>query len=127
MNTLFVAISALVAGIGIGSLGVDSIHAQAKPPVYMIEDNTVRDPEGFAKEFAPLARVSLKTYGGRYLGGGGGVSIDGEPPKGRVVLVQWDSIDQMMKWRHSLEYTKARAIGEKYGSFRIFAVDGIPQ
>jgi hypothetical protein len=33
----------------------------------------------------------------------------------------------MMKWRHSREYTTARAIGEKYGSFRIFAVDGVPR
>ena len=55
------------------------------------------------------------------------MSIDGEPPKGRVVLVQWDSMDQVTKWRHSPEYSKARSIGEKYGSFRIFAVDGVPQ
>ena len=127
MKTSLAAVSALVAGIGIGGFAINSIHAQAKPPVYMIEDNTVRDPQGFAQEFAPLARESLKIYGGRYLGGGGGVSIDGEPPKGRVVLVQWDSMDQVTKWRHSPEYSKARSIGEKYGSFRIFAVDGVPQ
>ena len=93
----------------------------------MIEDNTVIDPAGFAKEFAPMARESLKTYGGRYLGGGTGVSIDGDPPKGRVVLVRWDSVEQMMKWRHSPEYNAARAVGEMYGHFRIFAVDGVPQ
>jgi uncharacterized protein (DUF1330 family) len=127
MKTSFAAASALVAGIGIGAFAVNSIHAQAKPPVYMIEDNTVRDPQGFAQEFAPLARESLKVHGGRYLGGGSGVSIDGEPPKGRVVLVQWDSMEQMTKWRHSPEYGKARAVGEKYGNFRIFAVDGVPQ
>lgn len=33
----------------------------------------------------------------------------------------------MMKWRHSSEYTAARAVGEKHGRFRIFAVDGVPQ
>lgn len=127
MNNSFAVVAALAAGIGIGSFGVHALHAQAKPPVYMIEDNTVIDPDGFAKEFAPLARESLKTYGGRYLGGGSGVSIDGDPPKGRVVLVQWDSVEQMMKWRHSPEYTAARAVGEGYGHFRIFAVDGVSQ
>jgi uncharacterized protein (DUF1330 family) len=127
MKSSFAAASALVAGIGIGGLGVNSIHAQAKPPVYMIEDNTVRDPQAFAQEFAPLARESLKVYGGRYLGGGSGMSVDGEPPKGRVVLVQWDSVEQMTKWRHSPEYSTARAVGEKHGSFRIFAVDGVSQ
>jgi uncharacterized protein (DUF1330 family) len=127
MKTSFAAALALLAGIGIGGFGVNSIQAQAKPPVYMIEDNTVRDPQGFAQEFAPLARESLRTYGGRYLGGGSGMSVDGEPPKGRVVLVQWDSMEQMTKWRHSPEYSKARAVGEKHGSFRIFAVDGVSQ
>ena len=127
MKNLFAMAAALAAGIGIGSFGVHALHAQAKPPVYMIEDNTVIDPAGFAKEFAPLARESLKTYGGRYLGGGSGVSIDGDPPKGRVVLVQWESVEQMMKWRHSPEYNAARAVGERYGHFRIFAVDGVPQ
>jgi uncharacterized protein (DUF1330 family) len=127
MKTSLAVATALVAGIGIGSFGAYSVHSQPKPPVYMIEDNTVRDAGGFAIEFAPLARESLKTYGGRYLGGGTGISIDGDPPKGRVVLVQWDTLDQLMKWRHSPEYTKARAVGEKYGSFRIIAVDGLPQ
>lgn len=127
MKYSFAVAAALTAGIGIGSFGVHALHAQSKPPVYMIEDNTVIGPVGFAKEFAPLARESLKTYGGRYLGGGSGVSIDGDPPKGRVVLVQWDSVEQMMKWRHSPEYTAARAVGERYGHFRIFAVDGVSQ
>ena len=126
MKNSFAVAAVLAAGIGIGSFGVHALHAQSKPPVYMIEDNTVIDPAGFAKEFAPLARESLKTYGGRYLGGSSGVSIDGDP-KGRVVLVRWDSVEQMMKWRHSPEYNAARAVGERYGHFRIFAVDGVPQ
>jgi hypothetical protein len=33
----------------------------------------------------------------------------------------------MMKWRHSPEYTAARTVGERYGRFRIFAVDGVSQ
>lgn len=49
--------AALTAGIGIGSFGIHALHAQSKPPVYMIEDNTVIDPAAFANEFAPLARV----------------------------------------------------------------------
>ena len=127
MKNSFALAVALAAGIGIGSFGVHALHAQSKPPVYMIEDNTVSDPDGFAKEFAPLARDSVKAYGGRYLAGGSGISIDGEPPRGRIVLVQWDSIDQLKKWRRSPEYTQARAVGEKYGSFRIIAVEGAPQ
>jgi hypothetical protein len=44
MKNSFAVAAALAAGIGIGSFGVHTLHAQAKPPVYMIEDNTVIDP-----------------------------------------------------------------------------------
>src|SRR4051812_34412047 len=125
--SFLVAALALAAAIGIGATGLHNVHAQAKPPIFMIEDNTVRDSAGFAREFAPLARDSIKLYGGRYLAGGSGTSIDGDPPKGRIVIVQWDSFDQLMKWRHSPEYLHARAVGEKYGSFRVIAVEGVPQ
>ena len=49
----------LAAGIGIGGFGVHALQAQTKPPVYMIEDNTVNEPEGFAKEFAPVCTKNL--------------------------------------------------------------------
>src|SRR6516165_3334873 len=127
MRSSFAAATGLLIGIGIGGVGnYHVLHAQARPPVYMIEDNTVREPTGFAREFAPLARESVKGYGGLYLAGESGLSIDGEPPKGRVVLIRWDSLEQLMKWRHSPEYTQARAVGEKYGSFRIIALEGVP-
>jgi hypothetical protein len=86
MKNSFAVAAVLLTGIGMGGFGARSLQAQTKPPVYTIEDNTVRDPEGFAKEFAPLARESLKTYGGRYLGGGSGISIDGDPPRGALSL-----------------------------------------
>lgn len=123
MKSIFAMAAALIVGFFIGSLG-EHVHAQESRPVFMIEDNTVTVPDRFASEFAPLARDSVKAYGGRYLAGGSGVSIDGEPPKGRVVLIEWDSMEQLMKWRRSAEYTEARRIGERYASFRIIAVGG---
>jgi uncharacterized protein (DUF1330 family) len=123
MKSIFAVATALIVGFFIGSLG-GHVHAQASRPVFMIEDNTVTVPDRFASEFAPLARDSVKAYGGRYLAGGSGVSIDGEPPKGRVVLIEWDSMEQLLNWRRSTEYTEARRIGERYGNFRIIAVEG---
>ena len=37
MKNSFAMAAALAAGIGIGSFGVHALHAQTKPPVYMIE------------------------------------------------------------------------------------------
>jgi uncharacterized protein (DUF1330 family) len=41
--------------------------------------------------------------------------------------LKWDSIDQLKDWRYSPEYMKARAIGEKYATYRVMAIEGLPQ
>jgi len=53
--------------------------------------------------------------------------FDGDPPKSRVVIHVWDSLEQIQAWYNSPEYKEARKIGEKYAKFRSFAVDGVPQ
>jgi hypothetical protein len=35
----------LLSGVAIGAVGVHSLHAQAKPPVYVVADNEVTDEE----------------------------------------------------------------------------------
>ncbi|MFI5399611.1 MAG: DUF1330 domain-containing protein [SAR324 cluster bacterium] len=127
MRTSYAAALALLAGIGIGAAGIEGLHAQAKPPIYMVADNAVTNPEAYAKEYLPLAQPTIKAHGGRYVAAGKGTSIDGEPPKGRVVILQWDSLEQLKGWRYSPEYMKARTVGEKYAQFRVFAVEGVAQ
>jgi uncharacterized protein (DUF1330 family) len=118
---------ALFVGMGIGAVGIQALHAQAKPPVYMIADNDVTDPDGYATEYIPLAQLTLKAHGGKYLAAGKGIAIDGDPPKGPVVIVQWDSLGQLKGWRNSPEYINARSIGEKYAKFRVYIVEGMTQ
>jgi uncharacterized protein (DUF1330 family) len=118
---------AMLAGVGMGAVGVHRLHAQAKPPVYMIVDNEVTDAERYVKEYVPLAQPTVKAYGGRYIAEGKGTVVDGAPLKGRVAIVAWDSMEKLQAWRNSPEYMKARAIGDKYAKFRVFAVDGVAQ
>jgi len=101
MKTSYAMALALLAGIAIGAAGIEGLHAQAKPPVYLIADNTVTSPEAYAKEYLPLAQAAIKAHGGRYIAAGKGTAIDGEPPKGRVVILKWDSLEQLKGWRYS--------------------------
>jgi uncharacterized protein (DUF1330 family) len=121
------AAALLIAGIGIGAIGTETLHAQAKPPVYMIANNEVTDPDGYAKEYQPTAAATIKEHGGRYVAAGKGTAVDGDPPKGRVVILRWDSMEQLQGWRHSPEYEKIRKVGEKYAKYHVIAVDGVPQ
>jgi uncharacterized protein (DUF1330 family) len=118
---------AMLAGAVLGAGMVEGLHAQAKPPVYLVAENDVTDPDGYAKDYLPLAQAAIKAHGGRYVAAGKGTAIDGEPPKARVAILAWDSMEQLLAWRHAPEYEHARAIGEKYAKFRDFAVNGVPQ
>ena len=86
------------------------------------------DLDSYLKQYAPKAQASAKAYGGRILAAGQEVAaIEGAPPKRRVVLAQWDSLDQLQAWRNSAEYKQNRLIGDRYATFRSFAVEGLPQ
>ncbi|MGB6536076.1 MAG: DUF1330 domain-containing protein [Xanthobacteraceae bacterium] len=123
-----------LAGMAIGGLAVQGLHAQAKPPVYFVAEITVSNPQAYGKEYAPKAQASIKAAGGKIiaLGGAGGAGaqsvkgFDGNPPK-RVAIQVWDSMDKLAAWYNSPGYQELRKIGAKYATFRSFAVEGRPQ
>jgi uncharacterized protein (DUF1330 family) len=134
MKTLAV----LLSGVAIGALAVQGIHAQAKPPVYYISEIDISNPEAYGKEYAPKMQALIKQSGGRFIAAGGTAAIplssgavtsfDGTPPKGRVTLTQWNDIEAIRAWRANPEYKKLRAeAGDKYATFRSFAVEGVAQ
>ena len=114
-----------IAGIAIGAAAVQTIHAQAKPPVYMIAINEVSNQEGYAKEYLPDAQKAIKDHGGVYIAAGATQQVTGNLPSGRGVILKWESMDQLMKWRNSPEYQAALTKGEKYAKYNIIAVPGV--
>jgi uncharacterized protein (DUF1330 family) len=125
---------ALLAGVALGGLAIEGLHAQAKAPVYYVAEIEVTNPDAYAKEYAPKAQAIIKAAGGRFLAIGGAAAtnggkvtaFDGDPPK-RVVVQVWDSMDKIKAWRANPEYIELRKVGEKYAKFRSFAVDGVPE
>ncbi|OAF04329.1 hypothetical protein AYJ54_24395 [Bradyrhizobium centrolobii] len=123
----------LLAGVAIGGLAVEGLHAQAKAPVYYVAEIDVTNPDAYAKEYVPKAQALIKAAGGRFVAIGGAATadggkvtaFDGDPPK-RVVVQVWDSMEKIKAWRANPEYIEHRKLGEKYAKFRSFAVDGVP-
>jgi uncharacterized protein (DUF1330 family) len=117
---------AVLAGFGLGAITVQTLHAQAKPPAYSIVEIDVTNQDGFMKEFAPIAGKALEAAGAKYLARGGKTAtIEGEPPKSRVIVHAWESIDKAQAAFTSDAYKEGRKIGDKYAKFRIFAVEGV--
>jgi uncharacterized protein (DUF1330 family) len=128
MKTQYTVALAVVAGFGLGAVAVESLHAQAKPPIYYIAEIEVTNLDAYRKEYAPKAQALIKKHGGRFLAAGEKVTaIEGQPPKTRVALQVWDSMEKIQAWRNSAELKELRKTGDKYAKFRAYTVEGLPQ
>jgi uncharacterized protein (DUF1330 family) len=116
-----------VIGARIGAAAMEALHAQAKPPVYMIAINEIKDPESYQTKFAPTAQKTVKDHGGTYIAAGQATLIDGAFPKGRMTIVRWENLDALNSWRHSRDYEEIRKVGESFANFNLVVVDGVPQ
>jgi uncharacterized protein (DUF1330 family) len=128
MKTRYTVALSMIAGAALGGAAIQGLHAQAKPPVYLVSEIDVTNVDAYTKEYVPKVRATIKAAGGRLLGASQNVTpVEGEPPKSRVTINAWDSLEQMRAWRNSPEYKEARQIGDKYAKFRSFVVEGVPQ
>jgi uncharacterized protein (DUF1330 family) len=129
MKPHYIVTLAMLAGVALGAIAVQTLHAQTKPPVYYVAEVDVTDLDGYLKEYAPKAAASSKAFGGQTLAAGQEITqIEGAPPKRRVVIAKWNSLEQLQAWRNSEQYKEDRKIGDKYAkTIRAFAVEGLPQ
>jgi len=116
---------AMVVGAALGGAAMEALHAQAKPPVYMVAINELSDPERYAKEYVSPARKSVEDHGGTYVAVGPGTPLVGSLPRGPVVILRWDSMEALEAWRNSPDFQAALKIGEQYAKFNIVAVNGV--
>jgi hypothetical protein len=48
---------AMMASAALGATVVQTLHAQARPPAYNIAEITIKDQDGYNKEYLPLVSV----------------------------------------------------------------------
>jgi uncharacterized protein (DUF1330 family) len=104
MKTRYTVALSMLAGIAIGAVAIQGLHAQAKPKAYVISETEVLDAAALAA-YSPLIRAATDAAGGRRLSPPGGkiVAFAGEPPK-RVGIQEWDSLEKAQAFRNSAAY-----------------------
>jgi uncharacterized protein (DUF1330 family) len=118
---------ATFAGFGLGAIAVQGLHAQARPPAYSVAEIDIADQAAYSN-YLPKAQAAIKAAGGKILAAGGKItSVEGEPPKSRVVIQQWDSLEKFQAYRNSAAFRELVPIREKVAKFRTFVVEGVPQ
>lgn len=128
MSMRTMVLVAALAGVVVGAAGVQVLHAQAKPPAYVVGEIDIANPEAFEKEYVPNAAKAIRDGGGKYLVvvGGRSVALYGEPPK-RIAIMAFESLDKAEAAFASPAYKATKREGDKYAKFRIYAVEGVPQ
>ncbi len=127
MNRHLFRAALLLAGVAIGALSQQVLHAQAKPPAYVIGEIDIRDAAGLDKEYVPPAAKAVIDGGGKYLARGDtGVAFYGAPPR-RLAIMQFENVEKAEAAFRSKAYTDAKLLGDKYATFRVYAIEGLPQ
>jgi uncharacterized protein (DUF1330 family) len=122
-NRLKIAL-AMLAGAGLGAMVIQGLHAQAKPPAYVVTEVDIIDEAAF-KEFSPQVAKTVEASGGKYLTRGGRiVALEGQPPK-RFVLSTFPSVEAAQAWRNSASWKELTPMREKAVKTRAFIAEGL--
>ena len=121
--------AAVTCGLLVGGGAVQLLHAQAKPPAYVVAEITVKDKQGYEENFLKATANDISNHGGKYLAGGYDktVSLVGDPPPNRVAILQFANMDAVKAWREQGGEDMENTVGGKYAKFRIYAVEGATQ
>ena len=128
MKTRYTVALSILAGVAVGAAAVQALHAQAKPPAYVVAEIDIANVEPFDREYVPPAAKAIADGGGKYIvRGGRTVTFFGEPPKPRLAVMVFESMEKAQTAFNSPAYKEAKTVGDKYAKFRVYAVEGLSQ
>lgn len=127
MHVYYAVVIAAVAGIALGAV-VTGMMANTTPKAYIVtEVDVTGDMEVFLRDYAAHVQATVDPFGGRYLvRGGKTIGVEGDPPKGRIVISEFNSIEKARAWRKSPAYKKICVVRERETKSRQYIVEGLP-
>jgi uncharacterized protein (DUF1330 family) len=93
-------------------------------PVYLIIDMTVNDEELYA-EYAEKISIVVEKYGGTFLARGGELFVmAGDWHPNRIILIRFDSFDQVNDFFGSSDYLDLAPLREQSTLARTVIIEG---
>jgi uncharacterized protein (DUF1330 family) len=131
MKSIYIIGLSMAAGVVVGASAIQGLHAQAKTPVYAITIiDEITDPAANAANSGRTNEAAAETskgFGGHYLVRTHNITrLDGTPPK-RVLIHEFDSIENAQKWYNSSDQQKVNEIRLKSTRSRAFIAEGLAQ
>jgi uncharacterized protein (DUF1330 family) len=92
---------------------------------YLIAEITVTDPAIY-EEYRKLVGATLEQYGGKFLVRGGVANlVEGEGAPGRMVVVEFESMERLKAWYDSEEYRHPKALRHQASIARLMMLEGV--
>jgi uncharacterized protein (DUF1330 family) len=126
MKTTHKMMLTLLGGIALGGATIEGIHAQAKPPTYVVVALLkITDPAGFKTTVVDKAAAAMAGSGGQFVIRTDKItSLDGPPPQ-RFVVIAFDSAEKAQAWHNSAAQKEVDAARAKTTDSLSFMVDGL--
>ena len=108
MRSNFRITMVLFAGVAIGAIAVEGVHAQgAKLKAYVVSESDVLDAKAQAAFIPVIRKAMAETHHGRplYTATGRIVPIEGGSPPASVGIGEWDSVDDAVAFYNSKAWT----------------------
>lgn len=94
-------------------------------PAYVIALVNVTDPERY-EDYRRLVLPTITAFGGRFAARGGRTEVlEGTLSPGRVVIVEFPTLERAKEWWSSPEYSKAKAIRQATSDGTLIVVEGV--
>ncbi|HEY7460836.1 MAG TPA: DUF1330 domain-containing protein [Gemmatimonadota bacterium] len=92
---------------------------------YIIADVSIQDPDRY-EEYKRKVPPTIAAYGGRFLVRGGALErLEGKRDHGRVVILEFPSVERARAWWSSAEYGPAKALRQACADADLILVDGV--
>jgi uncharacterized protein (DUF1330 family) len=126
MSAFMKTMLAVLAGAGIGAVSMQALRAQANPPAYLVTEMTVKNEDGYTRQFLPARAKAIQDVGGKYVvRSGESVPVAGQTPAQRIVIIQFDDMDKLSAFVNSNAFKDSEDIGERYADIRVYGVQGV--
>jgi uncharacterized protein (DUF1330 family) len=93
-------------------------------PAYIIARIEVTDWERY-RQYTKATPAAIEKFGGRFIvRGGETITFEGPTETGRLVVIEFPSLDQAKAFYNSEEYAKAKKLREGAATGQFLAVEG---
>ena len=92
---------------------------------YVVAEVDVIDAAGY-EEYRRDVPATIAAYGGRFLvRGGANEAFEGAPLKGRLVVLEFPTMERLRAWYRSAEYAPLIETRKRCTNTRLVAVEGV--